>query len=107
MRAARFAAALLDGFPDITGFTDAAVRRREIRSILDRVSLVAEPVGEGVLDGDCAVVVELDDGRAAEVLELDWISAAALLQRHLPGGADRATAGHPAGASSELAHVRY
>ncbi|MBV6756341.1 MmgE/PrpD family protein [Rhodococcus opacus] len=116
------AAALLDGFPGIDSFTDAAVRRREVRSILDRVSLVAEPVGEGVLDGDCAVVVELadgshleavvavpeghprrpasaadfeakvrgcvGDGRAGEVLELDWTSAAALLQRHLPGGVD-------------------
>ena len=114
------AAALLDGFPDIGSFTDAAVQRPEVRSILDRVTLVAEPVGEGVLDGDCTVVVELRDGsqleavvdlpvghprrpasvadfeakvrgcagdeRAAEIVNLDWVSAAALLQRHLPGG---------------------
>ncbi|GAF48723.1 2-methylcitrate dehydratase PrpD [Rhodococcus wratislaviensis] len=114
------AAALLDGFPDIGSFTDAAVQRPEVRNILDSVSVVAEPVGEGVLDGDCTVIVELRDGshleavvelptghpgrpasvtdfeakvrgcvgdeRAAEIVELDWISAAAMLQRLLPGG---------------------
>ncbi|MFC0447445.1 MmgE/PrpD family protein [Rhodococcus jostii] len=65
------AAALLDGFPDIRSFTDAAVQRPEVRSILDRVSMVAEPVGEGVLDGECSVVVELRDGSHLEaVVEL-------------------------------------
>ncbi|RZL84428.1 MAG: 2-methylcitrate dehydratase [Rhodococcus sp. (in: high G+C Gram-positive bacteria)] len=65
------AAALLDRFPDIRSFTDAAVQRPEVRSILDSVSMVAEPVGEGVLDGECSVVVELRDGSRLEaVVEL-------------------------------------
>jgi 2-methylcitrate dehydratase PrpD len=63
------AATLLDGFPDIASFTDAAVQRPEVRSILDRIGLIAEPEGNGVLDGNCRVTVEFSDGSQVEAVE--------------------------------------
>ncbi|MDV7355175.1 MmgE/PrpD family protein [Rhodococcus oxybenzonivorans] len=63
------AATLLDGFPDIASFTDAAVQRPEVRSILDRIGLIADPEGNGVLDGNCRVTVEFNDGSLVEAVE--------------------------------------
>ncbi|AWK74468.1 2-methylcitrate dehydratase [Rhodococcus oxybenzonivorans] len=63
------AATLLDGFPDITSFTDTAVQRPEVRSILDRIGLIADPEGDGVLAGNCRVTVEFSDGSQVEAVE--------------------------------------
>lgn len=57
------AAALLDDFPGQWSFTDAGVRRGAAQQLLERVQLVSGEDGEGLLDGDCKIGVQLTDGR--------------------------------------------
>jgi 2-methylcitrate dehydratase PrpD len=53
------AAAVLDSFPDRWSFTDAAVMRPAAQQLLQRVRFVGGAPGEGLLDGDCEVAVQL------------------------------------------------
>ncbi len=61
------AAALVDGFPDAASFTDAAVARPEVRALLERVEVHAEPGGDGVMAGCTRLVVDHADGPPTEV----------------------------------------
>jgi 2-methylcitrate dehydratase PrpD len=56
------AAALLDDVPDFASFGDAAVRRPAARRLVEAVDVVATSGGDGLLDGDVAVELTLDDG---------------------------------------------
>ncbi|MCE0763226.1 MmgE/PrpD family protein [Pseudonocardia kujensis] len=56
------AAALVDGFPTAASFTDAAVRRPEVRRLLERIAVRIVPGGEGVLAGDSTVRLTRRDG---------------------------------------------
>lgn len=55
------AAAVLDGFPGLASFTDAAVRRSDARRIMDRVRLEATPGGEDLLAGTTEIELLLAD----------------------------------------------
>ena len=57
------AATILDGFPGQWSFTDPAVSRDDAQQLLRRVRFVSRGTGEGLLDGDCEIVVRLSDGR--------------------------------------------
>jgi 2-methylcitrate dehydratase PrpD len=64
-------ATLLDGFPDRATFTDAAVARPQVRALLERFAVEAEPGGADVLAGQARVRVEHRNGSVAEtVLDL-------------------------------------
>ncbi|HET6260232.1 MAG TPA: MmgE/PrpD family protein [Pseudonocardia sp.] len=56
------AVALLDGFPGLASFTDAAVGRPEAKQLAGLVDIRPEPGGIGILDGDVRITVELMDG---------------------------------------------
>jgi 2-methylcitrate dehydratase PrpD len=56
------AATILDGRPGLESFTDDAVARPPARELLGRVEVVAEPGGDGLLDGEAQIEVALDDG---------------------------------------------
>jgi 2-methylcitrate dehydratase PrpD len=56
------AAAILDGFPGRWSFTDAAVAREEAQQLLRRVRFVPVGDGEGLLDGECEILVERRHG---------------------------------------------
>jgi 2-methylcitrate dehydratase PrpD len=56
------AATLLDGRPGIGSFADAAVARPAAQALLARVEVDALPGGDGLLAGDVAIEVRLDDG---------------------------------------------
>lgn len=71
------AAAVLDGFPGQWSFSDEAVGRAAAQELLTRVQLVSGDEGEGLLDGDCEIVVRLTDGPA--------LSAALELPEGAPG----------------------
>lgn len=65
------AATLLDGFPDISSFTDDAVNRPAVRRLLDRIELRVLDGGSGILAGDVTVTADLRDGSTERaVLEL-------------------------------------
>ena len=65
------AAALLDEHPGFAAFTDAGVGRPAAQSLLRRVTLEAEPGGEGLLDGAVEIEAIPRDGAARRVtLEL-------------------------------------
>ncbi len=57
------AAAVLDDFPNQWSFTDEAVNRSAAQELLRRVRFVGGAEGEGLLDGDCEIAVQLEDGR--------------------------------------------
>jgi len=63
-------AALLDGFPDTASFTDAAVQRPEARALLERVEVVLEPGGDGVLAGQTRLVVRRGGNRVEASADL-------------------------------------
>ncbi|MEU5974643.1 MmgE/PrpD family protein [Streptomyces sp. NPDC047315] len=56
------ATALLDGFPDFTSFTDAAVNRPEAQRLTGLVEVVRTPGGDDILHGEIAIALTLDDG---------------------------------------------
>jgi 2-methylcitrate dehydratase PrpD len=56
------AATLLDSRPGIESFTDEAVARPAAQALLARVEVDAEPGGDGLLAGDVAIELTLDDG---------------------------------------------
>jgi 2-methylcitrate dehydratase PrpD len=56
------AATLLDGRPGIESFTDEAVARPAAQALLARVEVEAAPGGDGLLAGDVAIALTLDDG---------------------------------------------
>lgn len=60
-------AALLDGFPDATSFTDTSVARPEVRELLGKVQLRVSAGGEDILAGDTAVVIERTNGMRTQV----------------------------------------
>jgi 2-methylcitrate dehydratase PrpD len=66
------ATALLDGFPGMDDFTDAAASRPEVRRLLERTEVRVVPDGgEDLTGGETRIVVERRDGRLAEAaLEL-------------------------------------
>ncbi|NLU73626.1 MmgE/PrpD family protein [Streptomyces sp. HNM0575] len=66
------ATALLDGFPGMADFTDAAAVRPEVRRLLDRTEVRVLPGGgSGLMEGETRVAVECADGQRAEAaLEL-------------------------------------
>lgn len=68
------ATALLDGFPGMADFTDAAARRPEVSRLLERteVHVLPDADGEGgLMGGETHVAVEWADGEVAEAaLEL-------------------------------------
>lgn len=55
-------AALLDRYPGFGSFSDAAVARPTVATLLDRIEVVLAPGGNGLLDGDLDVEVVLRDG---------------------------------------------
>jgi 2-methylcitrate dehydratase PrpD len=56
------AAAVFDDFPGPWSFTDAAVMRPGAQDLLKRVRFVPDGTGEGLLDGNCQIVVHLEGG---------------------------------------------
>lgn len=56
------AAALLDPHQGFDSFTDAAVARASARRLVDLVEVVAEPGGEGLLDGEFRAEVHIRGG---------------------------------------------
>ncbi|MGW6796607.1 MmgE/PrpD family protein [Streptomyces chartreusis] len=60
------AAAVVDGFPTAASFTDAAVRRPEVRRLLERITVSTSPGGDGVLAGDSTVRLTRRDGTVLE-----------------------------------------
>lgn len=59
------AAALLDGYPDLTSFTDAAVQRRAARRLMELVATTATDNAGGLLSGEFEIEVTLADGRTS------------------------------------------
>ena len=57
------ATALLDSFPSFASFEDAAVRRVEASRLIDAVEVELTEGGEGLLDGECELTLDLRDGR--------------------------------------------
>lgn len=55
-------AALLDGQPDLSSFTDEAVARPEARWLMELISVDAAPGGDGLLAGEVEVELTLGDG---------------------------------------------
>ncbi|OEV07303.1 2-methylcitrate dehydratase, partial [Streptomyces nanshensis] len=67
------ATALLDGFPGMADFTDAAAARPEVRRLLERTEVRVLPDGaaQGLMGGETRVVVERSGGERDEAaLEL-------------------------------------
>lgn len=56
------AATLLDTYPGLRSFTDAAVARPEAKDLMDRVEVMTTATGRGLLDGELHVQIELVDG---------------------------------------------
>lgn len=61
------AAAPVDGLPDAASFTDAAVARPQLRAVLDRIEVPAEPGGDDVMAGCTRLVVDHAAGPPTEV----------------------------------------
>lgn len=57
------ATALLDDYPDFASFTDAAVNRPQARRLLSTVDLDYPPGGDGLLDGEVEIEVDLAGGQ--------------------------------------------
>jgi 2-methylcitrate dehydratase PrpD len=57
------AAAILDGIPGLTSFTDAAVRRPHAQRIVERVRLETTPGGEDLLAGATEIEIRLSHNR--------------------------------------------
>jgi 2-methylcitrate dehydratase PrpD len=56
------AAAVLDGYPGFTSFTDAAVRRATARTLVTKVEVNLEPGGSWLLAGQLEAEIYADDG---------------------------------------------
>ena len=56
------ATTLLDGFPDIASFTDAAVTRPPARQLLDMIELDIHEGGSDILAGEVTITAVLRDG---------------------------------------------
>jgi 2-methylcitrate dehydratase PrpD len=56
------ATALLDRFPRVESFTDAAVNRPSAQALLARVDTIATPGGDGLLAGTVDIAVHLHNG---------------------------------------------
>jgi 2-methylcitrate dehydratase PrpD len=56
------AAALMDGYPGFTSFTDAAVRRETARALVNKVEVNIEPGGSWLLAGQLEAEIYADDG---------------------------------------------
>jgi 2-methylcitrate dehydratase PrpD len=63
------AATLLDGYPGFESFSDAAVNRPAARELIERVEVVTDPGGDGLLAG--AVRIELLAGGSTRTAQLD------------------------------------
>ncbi len=64
-------ATLLDGYPDLTSFTDAAVKREAASRIVELVETTATDTGDGLLTGEVEIELTLADGRSSSTtLEL-------------------------------------
>jgi 2-methylcitrate dehydratase PrpD len=61
------AAALLDGYPGVASFTDAAVRRPAARRLMDLVEVKLEPGGTGLLDGELMAEIHTASGGVAQI----------------------------------------
>lgn len=64
------AAALLDGRPGLASFTDLAVRRPQARRLMECVEVETLVGGDGLLDGDLKLEVELGTATHRTVLSL-------------------------------------
>jgi 2-methylcitrate dehydratase PrpD len=62
------AATILDGFPAQWSFTDEAVARVAAQQLLRCVRFAEVGTGEGLLDGECEIVVERGDGSTLRAL---------------------------------------
>ncbi|HMJ04277.1 MAG TPA: MmgE/PrpD family protein [Conexibacter sp.] len=56
------AAALLDDYPDLASFADEAVRRPEAQRLVEALEAATTPGGDGLLAGEVAIELMLDDG---------------------------------------------
>ena len=61
------ATTLLDGFPDIASFSDAAVTRPRARQLLDKIELNIHDGGSDILAGDVTITATLRDGSNEQV----------------------------------------
>jgi 2-methylcitrate dehydratase PrpD len=102
------AATLLDGYPDLDSFTDAAVQRPQARRLMEAVSVVKTDGGDGLLAGEVTIEARLSTGelrsatlatppgapdrpptdhelrrKVGQSLHLTWDEAAAELHRRL------------------------
>ncbi|MBV8991678.1 MAG: MmgE/PrpD family protein, partial [Solirubrobacterales bacterium] len=59
------AATLLDGYPDLTSFTDEAVQRLPARRIIELVETTATDTGDGLLSREVEIELTLADGRTS------------------------------------------
>lgn len=59
------AAVLLDGRPNLSSFTDDAVRRAEAQRLLSLVEVTKEQGGDGLLAGDVRIEISFKGGEAA------------------------------------------
>ncbi len=57
------AATLLDGYPDLTSFTDAGVQRPDARRLMELVETTAAEDGDGLLSGEFELELTLADGQ--------------------------------------------
>jgi 2-methylcitrate dehydratase PrpD len=82
------AVTLLDGPPGLRSFTDDAVARPEARALVERVRAGENGPGDGLLDGELQVTVELNDGTAVSSAvgrPPGWPPTAAELRRKVEG----------------------
>jgi 2-methylcitrate dehydratase PrpD len=103
------AAAILDGDPGLTSFTDAAVNRAEAQRLVNRVRVMTTAGGAGLLEGEVTIEIALHGGETratslglppgapenpptdeqlkakigADLIELSWDDAAMTLDRSL------------------------
>jgi 2-methylcitrate dehydratase PrpD len=61
------AAALLDGYPGFSSFTDSAVRRDSARRLVSMVEVTLDPGGSWLLDGQLDVEIHLSSGTILRV----------------------------------------
>jgi 2-methylcitrate dehydratase PrpD len=63
------AAALLDGYPGFSSFTDAAVRRDAARRLAGLVEIKLDPGGTGLLDGELEAEIHTSSGEVLRVTQ--------------------------------------
>ncbi len=62
------AATLLDEFPDLASFTDAAARRPAATRLVDQIETRTYPDGADILAGDVRITVESTDGSSTDTV---------------------------------------